>query len=923
MRRTLSALAVALVMLLGIATAQQTPAGTSISNQASASYIDSAGQARNTTSNQVITVVQQVYGFTITPNSTHSGSPATIANLTAPGQTRQALPGAPVYFAYTVSNSGNGTDTISLTTAQDTGGSATDNFDFTGVTIYRDDNCDGTVDAGEAVVASVSLTRASTATASVCIVVAATIPASATNNQVGNLNLSGAGGGSTTDVNNWARGTATTAAAIDITKGATPSGTVSPGSAITYTITGQNRGGSAASGVSVSGLAGTGILVSDPIPNGLSVPSAPTGSAGAGSVQMVYSTNGGSTWSTTAPSFPFAGDAAGNNRVGMYISGSGAFFTQTASYTFSFQVSVPAAAAQGTSYSNTATLQYNNGAAQTITSNTVTNTVGATYSVAVGPNGSPTGGASGTYTAGGYTITRSGDTQTIASVYNGQYVAFYHTLRNTGNTSDSYTLAVAGAPAGWSCSFVQNDHVTPISGAVGPFAAASDFNFDLVCFVPATYTSASAVNLTVTATSVNDASKTDTSSDSVSAVVSGYNVDMAARGNGGDGNAANDNPAGQNANPGSTVNFSFEVVNTGQNADNYNLSAPTLPSSWSVVFYPDADCNGVMDTPTPAPVTSTGLVNTGIAGRKCFIAAVQVPATAAPGSNALVFRADSTTDAGLAAGVQPASSDSISTSVSVNLVSGFVFDPDRSGTVTSPGTIVYTHNLINNGNASATVAIPAVTSTYGWVYQFSTDNATWASSLSGLALAANGGSQLVYVRVLIPGGEPIGRSESMIISANATYTGGGSASDTVTDTTTIVGGDLRLTKSAVSFVGATATQRSATGATALPGDQIVYTVVAENIGTANLTAVKISDPLPAYTSFVSVSASTTIAGGTVVYSTDGITWSTTAPLSLAAGQEIYVAVNTAGAAGGANSIDASDAMPAGSTITITFRVQVQ
>ena len=100
-------------------------------------------------------------------------------------------------------------------------------------------------------------------------------------------------------------------------------------------------------------------------------------------------------------------------------------------------------------------------------------------------------------------------------------------------------------------------------------------------------------------------------------------------------------------------------------------------------------------------------------------------------------------------------------------------------------------------------------------------------------------------------------------------------------------------------------------------------MVAENIGTANLTAVKISDPLPAYTSFVSVSATTTIAGGTVVYSTDGITWSTTAPASLAAGQEIYVAVNTAGAAGGANSIDASDTMPAGSTITITFRVQVQ
>ncbi len=101
----LFALLVAALILFGAVMAQQTPAGTNISNQASASYIDSAGQARTTTSNQVITVVQQVYSFSITPD----GSPAT------PGQTRTALAGAPVYFSYTVSNTGNGADTINLT----------------------------------------------------------------------------------------------------------------------------------------------------------------------------------------------------------------------------------------------------------------------------------------------------------------------------------------------------------------------------------------------------------------------------------------------------------------------------------------------------------------------------------------------------------------------------------------------------------------------------------------------------------------------------------------------------------------------------------------------------------------------------------------------------------------------------------------
>ncbi|WP_342586384.1 hypothetical protein [Meiothermus taiwanensis] len=71
----------AALMLPGLAFAQQTPAGTNISNQASASYIDSAGQPRTTTSNQVITVVQQVYSFSITPDG----------STTTPGQTRTAL----------------------------------------------------------------------------------------------------------------------------------------------------------------------------------------------------------------------------------------------------------------------------------------------------------------------------------------------------------------------------------------------------------------------------------------------------------------------------------------------------------------------------------------------------------------------------------------------------------------------------------------------------------------------------------------------------------------------------------------------------------------------------------------------------------------------------------------------------------------
>jgi len=108
--------------LLALVWAAGTPAGTEIRNQASASYIDSAGQPQTTTSNEVITVVQPVYGFSITPDGTEA----------SPGQTKSGLAGAPVYFNYIVTNTGNTTDTIDLSTADGT----SDDFTFTSTAIY-------------------------------------------------------------------------------------------------------------------------------------------------------------------------------------------------------------------------------------------------------------------------------------------------------------------------------------------------------------------------------------------------------------------------------------------------------------------------------------------------------------------------------------------------------------------------------------------------------------------------------------------------------------------------------------------------------------------------------------------------------------------------------------------------------------------
>ena len=78
----------------------QTAAGTAIGNQASATYTDSSSVSRTATSNVVTTIVQQVASLTLTANGAKTASP-----------------GSPVFYPHTLTNTGNGSDSFSLTLA--------------------------------------------------------------------------------------------------------------------------------------------------------------------------------------------------------------------------------------------------------------------------------------------------------------------------------------------------------------------------------------------------------------------------------------------------------------------------------------------------------------------------------------------------------------------------------------------------------------------------------------------------------------------------------------------------------------------------------------------------------------------------------------------------------------------------------------
>ncbi len=132
--------AVVLILVLGstMVYAAGTPAGTSITNQASGTYNDAngnevAGSGNPELSNVVTTVVSQVAGVTLTPLTAAQ-------NLTANSFTT---------YAVTLTNTGNGSDTFSLAALISNSPSGT----YT-IEVYHDADGDQVLDGGETTTAS-------------------------------------------------------------------------------------------------------------------------------------------------------------------------------------------------------------------------------------------------------------------------------------------------------------------------------------------------------------------------------------------------------------------------------------------------------------------------------------------------------------------------------------------------------------------------------------------------------------------------------------------------------------------------------------------------------------------------------------------------------------------------------------------------
>ena len=942
MKRLLNAaLVLSILSLLGFALAQ-TGAGVQIQNTATATYTNAAGQVFDgsdpsrpaAVSNTVTTTVQPIYRFAITLNGTDTAGGA--------GQTQTGPAGGTAVFTYTLENQGNtgnpgntaypNGNTINLSVVD----SVTDDFNFGTKTIYLDNpnaGIQGQLDPQDTVVTAVTLPYNG---APVTLFVEAAVPGTATDNQVARLNLEGRSAlGGETDLNNWAELTAFTNAALTLTKTAT--GTVDPGGTITYNVSGANTQGTNPYVVSaVANLTNApagprnGILVSDVIPVGLSyVPGSLTVTSNTtNTTATLYSTNGGATWSTAQP-------AGGVNAVGLLIVGpvgerigtaGGAPFT----YSLSFNAAVPANAASGTSYSNTATIRYDSNGdsdgadAGEVVDNSATpavTTVNPSGAFAVGPYTFPNGDApvtpASTYTVPneGYTITRSGDTQTIASVPNEREVSFRHTLGNAANFGDTYTLGstLAGLPAGSVSFYAVN--LDGLRGAAADgddsrgaaistldVAAGSAEDFYVVVTLPANYTTTTPIDFTVTATATtNTVVTTDTTTDTIGAVTEAQAVNI-----GNYNGTATPNDASINfpVQPNSTVNIPLIVRNDGADTDTFTLSLATVPAGYTVTLYSDENCDNIVNGADTA-VTDSGELEAGTF--ECFTLQVTVPAGATPATYDVTVTAISQND--------PDISDFITDTLTVGLLQNFTFTPTPQSQATSATVpVVYTHTITNNSNDVASVDLEQNGGTF--TYEYSLDGTNYTTALpQDVPVAANGGTQNVYVRVTPAAGAAQDDTDTFTLIATPTY---GTAPNTfvgtpasVTDTTTIdqqFFGQLRLTKTVSVNGGAAGTDNQAN-----PGDTLTYTVTATNNGSGALNNVKVSDAVPANTTFVSVSATTggDLSGQRILYSTNGTTWSQTPPTALATGSSIFVGVST----NGDNTINASDTFPGSGTAT--------
>ncbi|MCP5173933.1 MAG: DUF11 domain-containing protein [Moraxellaceae bacterium] len=941
----LNALAAAMAVAMGGFSAgafAAAPAANSvIGNTATATYTDASAVTRSATSNTVQTIVQQVGSFTLVANNT-----------------RLVAPGGQVVYPHTLTNTGNGSDSFALSSAQDAG----DNFDLTGFAIYADADGNGVPD-NAVNLAGTSVSLAAGGVFKFVVVGSAPGTATAGQDSVTTITATAAFDGDTAF--NTDTATVTADAVLNVTKSANiltgPIGTV-----VEYTLTYTNTGNNTAREVTIT----------DVIPAG-ATPATVGGMkyvAGSG----VWSAGGALTDAAGADPAGITYEVTGTDLTGdRTISAVITSVAPNVSGTIKFQVRVDDVAATGPGndgnsvarpgiLTNTANYFYdpdNNVNTNNNTASQPTNSVDflVTQTSAVAANDSTTISEIG------------GDNDIVeqASAGQGTTVSFTNIIWNNGNGPDSFNVTYAnlnpatlGFPAGTSFQLFQADGNNVLQDTTSDgvpntpvIQPGQYYEVILKATLPAGVTGTGATpgqgySVVKTATSVNDPTKVDTVTDTLAQITSNV-VDLSnnttptlnANGAGSATDAGTVDNSGaawstKSVNPGASTTFPLLIQNKVGIADNYNLAAGStagmaaLPSGWTVVFRADGGAGNC--TTVGATLTNTGTINA--LGSRLVCAVVTTPVTQTPTTQSVYFKVTS-----------PVSNatDTKLDAVTVNTYRDLQMITNRTGQVFPGGSVVYEHILTNNGNvpegdAGTEMLLTGVNSLAGFstVLYIDTNNngvldaadaaingvsgtdnfhtvtvgATGTGMGNGLAGLSPGESVRIFAKVQAPAGATPGTTDSATITADVVGVISGVAAPTDpvnTDTTNVIGGQIRLDKTQALDAGCDGNADGAFAATtlnALPGACIMYRIVATNEGVSQVTSVLINDTTPSFTTLYDK-----VVGGIVT--------TATTPVVTGSGTNNTVTTKPADGAAGALIADVG-ALNGGQSGTFTFSVRI-
>jgi hypothetical protein len=529
-------IAMAIALALSIPATAQTPGGTTISNQASASYTDGTN-TYNTISNTVTVTVSNVSGLAITPDA--GSNPTVVAGQTA------------VLYNFTVTNSGNFTDKVHFLAS---GASARVVGPGTITREVIDVDSSGTINAGDTDLMVGAVDSADILqNGNIHVLVEVSINGGATAGQTVQVVLGDAGGSSPFDNQAVAAPNTNEVRTVSVlsvnglreAKGdivatvvndtllqlnlTAPAGPVDLGTDITYGWTVQNTGLRDAAGVTLNGV--TAVYIIAPIPARTVLKSGQTFPVG-----TLYTTSPlttaplSATWSTTAPaplsnttriafpiSAPFApgpptsainmvvtvntgidanipidqiGDVFGKNSLGTTITDqSGDVTSNNGDSNADFNEGYVAAAGHG------------------VIQQTTLKKFGA---VLIGPSGAPAAVGptdnNDDYSNKSVNTGIAGVAPGGVTTASGQLV-YVNTVQNTGNTSDTFTIDAPTVPAGFTVEVSTNGggSYTTVSGggsvslAIGHAASA---NINVRITGPAGNTVLTGYNSIIRATSV-------------------------------------------------------------------------------------------------------------------------------------------------------------------------------------------------------------------------------------------------------------------------------------------------------------------------------------------------------------------------------------------------------------------------------------